>query len=1116
MDAKTSNTADREQRLDEAVTSYLQALGQGLEPDYQDWLARYPDLAEELAEYFAGREALEHVAAPLREVGLAAPTAVADRDRTVGNGEVGQPQELAGTEFGDYEILGEIGRGGMGVVYKARQKSLNRLVAVKVFRAGDLGGKAELQRFRNEAEMVALLDHAGIVPIHEVGTHAGRPYFTMKLIEGGSLADHLERFRADPRSAARLVAAVARAVHHAHQRGVLHRDLKPSNILLDGQGRPHVTDFGLAKRVETDTSLTQSGALVGTPSYMAPEQTSGRKEEVTIATDVYGLGAVLYAVLTGRPPFRAETLLDTLAQVSEREPELPRRLNLNVDRDLETICLKCLQKEPAKRYRSAEAVAGDLKRWLGGEPIQARPVGRLQRLGRWCRRKPGVAGLGAIAAAVVLLMTAGLGWVVRDRAAQRTETERAVTAALDEAARQQREGRMPEALAAARQAAWLMDRGVADEALRQRVQARRADLELLADLDEVRLQIAVTIHAKGYDYVAGDRFYTAAFQKAGLEIDALPIEVAVGRIQQSSVPTELAAALDHWALTRQLIRGPSPPSWKSLLQIARLADPDGWRSRLRQALERQDKRALVELAGSEEITQQPPLTLATLATALRVRVAFKQAEALLRQARQRQPGDFWINTDLAMILMEIPPARLEEAICFFTAAVAVRPSNPSAHQNLARGLEYKGRLDEAIAEYQEAIRIKQDFHDAHFNLATIFHRKGQLDEAIAENREAVRLKKDNLLAHNNLGAVLADKGRLDEAIAEFREAIRLKKKFPLAHYNLVGKDFPGAHCNLGDALQRKGRLGEAMAEYREAFRLKKDDPIAHLNFGVFLADKRLLDGAIGENREALRLKKDYPEAHYSLGNALRAKSQLDDAIAAYERAIELKKDYVEALCNLGHALLQQGHFPGALKALKRGHELGSKNPRWPYPSAQWVRNCERLMELDKRLPAILSGERQPVNAAERLAFADLCQLACKQRFAAATRFYVGAFAADRKLAGDPRSGDRYNAACAAAQAGCGRGKDAGKLDGKERSRLREKARTWLAADLRAWRKLLQKEPKARPAAAQQLAHWLVDTDFAGVRGEKALQQLPQAEREAWQKLWTEVEKTLDRARSPAK
>ena len=308
--------------------------------------------------------------------------------------------------FGDYELQQVLGRGGMGVVYKARQVSLNRAVALKMIKAGVLAGDAELQRFQNEAEAVALLDHAGIVPVYEVGEHDGQRYFSMKLVEGGNLADQLQRFKTNPRAAATLLAETAEAVHHAHMRGILHRDLKPANILIDADGHPHVTDFGLAKRVEGDVDMTQSGAILGTPAYMSPEQASGRRGTITTATDIYGLGAILYALLTGQAPFAGESVIETLDAVRTRPPESPTKLDAHIPLDLETICLKCLEKDPRRRYASAHELAADLNNWLDSRPIAARRVGAAERAWLWCKRKPAIA---ALAASVVLAAGLGVG-----------------------------------------------------------------------------------------------------------------------------------------------------------------------------------------------------------------------------------------------------------------------------------------------------------------------------------------------------------------------------------------------------------------------------------------------------------------------------------------------------------------------------------------------------------------------------------------------------------------------------------------------------------------------------------------------------------------------------------
>ncbi len=322
------------------------------------------------------------------------------------SGGVGKPSaEPApiGRRVGDYELQGELGRGGMGVVYRALHTKLGRQAALKMIRAGELAGPGERGRFAAEAQAAATLDHPSIVSIYDVGEQDGRPYYAMRLVEGENLASAAPALKGDPHRIAVIIEKVARAVHFAHQRGVLHRDLKPANILIDTQGEPHVTDFGLAKRFEADSRLTQTGTVMGTPAYIPPEQASGKRGQMSTASDVYALGAILYELLCGRPPFRGETAGDILYQVLETEPERPSKITPEVEPDLETIALKCLQKEPSSRYGSAGELADDLARWRIGEPITARPATRWEHARKWIRRHPTIAVLGGSLGLVLLI-----------------------------------------------------------------------------------------------------------------------------------------------------------------------------------------------------------------------------------------------------------------------------------------------------------------------------------------------------------------------------------------------------------------------------------------------------------------------------------------------------------------------------------------------------------------------------------------------------------------------------------------------------------------------------------------------------------------------------------------
>jgi WD40 repeat protein len=489
MTTAPSLCADKQRRLNEVLAEYLEGVEAGRAPDRAELLAGHPDLAGELKEFFTNHD---------RVGGLVDASAGASVTRANTVTDTPGPAAMAAPppdRLGDYEVRHEIARGGMGVVYRAHQISLDRDVALKMLLPGVASARA-LRRFHIEAEAAAHLDHPNIVPIYEVGEIDGQPYFTMKLVEGGSLAQHPPTA---PAEVAGLMASVARAVHHAHQRGILHRDLKPANILLEADGRPMVTDFGLAKRAEQDPGLTQSQTVVGTPAYMPPEQAQGRNDQLTTAADVYSLGAVLYELLTGRPPFAGATYFDTLIKVVEEPPVPPRKHNPRVPADLEAVCLKCLEKDPAHRYSSALALAEDLERCRAGEAVSVRPPTRAERAWRWARRNRLAA---ALAAAVGGLMIAGTAGSLA--AAWR------IAAARDRAEENAREA----ALHASREAA---ARGEAEEARNQARTALAAAEKARAE--NQRLLISGYVANGGRASDGGDVFGALVWYGAALDLD---------------------------------------------------------------------------------------------------------------------------------------------------------------------------------------------------------------------------------------------------------------------------------------------------------------------------------------------------------------------------------------------------------------------------------------------------------------------------------------------------------------------------------------------------------------------------------------------------------------------
>jgi len=1088
---------------------------------------------------------------------------------------------------------------------------------------------------------------------------------------------------------------VCQTMAYAHARGVIHRDLKPSNVMVGSFGEVQVMDWGLAKVLprggiadeagaqpvqETvimtvrsgsagSGSESQAGSVLGTPAYMAPEQARGEVERIDERADVFGLGAILCEVLTGRPPFAGSTREAIRAQAARGDmADALRRLDVSgAEAELIALARSCLTAEPEQRPRNAGEVARRMTAHLAGvqERLRAAELARVEAQARAAEERKRRKLTVALAASV--LITAGVvggGWafLVRQRTARLMVTTRVVTDALAEAERLRGQAqsaaigdltKWSEVMAAARHADALLAEGEANDALHQKVAGILAavgreqaaaekqaaevehDRKLLGELETIRGS-----RSEHWDPKQSDAEYAAAFRGFGIDLDRLDPKESAKRIAQRSAPVELASYLDDWALQRRNARDKKEEiSWRRLHEAARGADADPWRVTLRDQIGREDRAALRRLAADiKSLEDQPAASVVLFSLALVRQGDPDLAEEVLRRAWRLSPADFWVNLELGYVVhgAEMGHVRPEEAARFYSAAVAIRPGSPMAHNNLGSALadqgkldeavaelrvalrlrpEFgfahnnlgialanqgkleeaiaqfhaairlksndvkahnnlgyalrdQGKLDEAIAEHRIALRLRPDFGSAHNNLGLALANQGKLEEAVAEYRTAIRLKSDDFMAHNNLGLALANQGKLDEAIREYHEALRLKPDDADAYSNLgnaladQGKmdeaiaehriavllrpDFGSAHSNLGIALAKQKKQEEAIAEFRKAVRLKSDDAKAHFHLGFFLKEQGKLDEAIAESREALRLRPGFLEAHFNLAEVLQRQGKKDEAIAEYRTALRLepdapaahnelgialaeqgkpeeaiaeyrtalrlKPDNAETHCNLGHVFNQQGHYAEALAAFKRGHELGSKNPNWRYPSAAWVRETERLVELDHKLPAILTGKARPSDALETLGFAQLCSE--KKLHGASARLWAEAFQAQPRLAEDMQVQNRYNAACAAALAGSGQGKDDPPLDEGTKARWRKQAIDWLRADLTAWSKLLESgPPQARQPIPETLQHWKADADLSGLRDAAALAKLPENEQQACRGLWAEVDALLAKSHS---
>jgi serine/threonine-protein kinase len=839
-----------------------------------------------------------------------------------------------------YEVQAVLGRGGVGVVYRARHLRLDRVVALKMLLAGASAAPHERERFQREAAAVASLRHPNIVQVYDVGEADGRLYFTMELIEGGSLAQKLAGTPQPARAAATLVATLAEAVQAAHNGGIVHRDLKPANVLIDAAGTPRITDFGIARRLDGEAGLTHTGTAVGTPSYMAPEQARGNPDAVGPAADIYALGAILYEMLTGRPPFRAATASETVLQVIDQEPAAPSRLNAKVPRDLETICLKCLHKEPRRRYPSAGALAEDLGRFLDGRPILARPMGLLERIWRWCRRNPRETALAGLVLLVIFLVGGGAWWTDRQRTKRQTEqalqeerTRRGVKGALEHAGTMRRQARWPEAKETLEQAALLLGDDGPEDLVQHLEQARR-DLRMAETLDGIA-QAKATIIDGQFANSHASIAYAQAFHDHGLALHENSVAELAQRIGGSEIKRELVDALHDWIFAE-----PSPPLVGKLAAVASAADPGVWREQIRHAAaERngvalallaevapraeQSERLLLAMARRFSFTDQDRLAVIFFGTGhFGFLVSCRGADSLLgalarfwigidplrrlRRLQQEHRDDFWINFTLATMLTARDPA---EAIRYYQAALAIRPRSAAALSNLGYALTSTGQIDEALDSFRQAIQMDPNNVLGRDNLGIVLALNGRTDEAIDQFQQVVRIAPRDARAWYNLGLTLETKGRLNDAIKHFRQALKVDPRFnpaqkkllaalldmgrkdeAIAHFRQVLRNDPGnaaAHDHLGVALGSKGRLNEAIAHFRQALRIKPDDAETNHNLAVALWRKGRLDEALQHYRQAAALDPKHTGAQQGVRAVLILRGRLDEARVAWQTALRV-------------------------------------------------------------------------------------------------------------------------------------------------------------------------------------------------------------------------------------
>jgi serine/threonine-protein kinase len=854
--------------------------------------------------------------------------------------DVASPEcpELAPQDLPErYSFVGIVAQGGMGAIVRVYDKKLGRAAALKVLHTKFRNRSDVVQRFLDEAHIAGQLQHPGIAPIHDLGHFTdGRPYFSMKLVKGETLGELLGRRTSHTENLAywlQVFEQIAQTIAYSHSRGVIHRDLKPANVMVGAFGEVQVMDWGLAKLLpgavsgdsratqdapETSTffapaqegdEATQAGTVLGTPAYMAPEQARGEVARVDERSDVFGLGAVLCSILTGKAPYGGATTGEVMRQA--RQADLANAIARLDDcgADVEVISLgkACLAAHPEGRPRHAGEVAKTIAAYRAAvdhrlrtaeqeraaADVRAEKAYVVAAAERRLRRRTW--GLALALVLLVLTATGGGLWWVR----QRDQAVRAAESALRESQLLRDQGNWQAAAAAAERAEALLPDTGAPAELRARIATAQIDIEMAGKLDAIRLARADQMEKDHFGFDLEQAAYREAFENYGLDMGQGDVDELAERVRSSAICDYLVVALDEWARGR--LESDATGAAR-LLGIAMRADPDLWRNAVRHPETLKNRKSLEKLAKQPEALDQRPSVLTLLADTLGRMVGSPQsAVELLLAAQRKHPGDFWLNHELAFYLERLDPPRTVEAVGFFRAALAIRPDSPGVHHNLGRSLLILDRLDEAEPCFRRAIELQHDYSFAHNNLGVVLQKRGRRNEAEAAFRKAVASNPNNTNALHNLGRLLQEKGDRTGATDCYRKVVALAPS-------------KAAHTDLGVTLYQLGQLREAAAVLRESARLRPNDGQVRSNLGLALSDLGDQKAALPILDEALHLLPNDPVVYKNRGLVYSRMGKQDEAIRDYREAIRLRPRDAQAHSNLGESYLYKGELRKAREA----------------------------------------------------------------------------------------------------------------------------------------------------------------------------------------------------------